>query len=149
MLNYNHDLSDDDVAKSDLLTKNQALVYGVLEKSKEPVSAYTILELLRDNGFRAPLQVYRALDKLLDLGKIHRLESLNAFVVCSHSHEEHCNGPTVFAICESCGNVSEFHDTVITDRLTDWEKTQQFKPLKTTIEIRGYCGNCNKPNHSH
>lgn len=143
------------MAKSDLLTKNQALVYGVLEKSKEPVSAYSILERLRDNGFRAPLQVYRALDRLLELGKVHRLESINAFVACSHTHEEHCHGTTVFAICENCGKVSEFHDNIITGRLANWEKAQHFKPQKTTIEIRGLCGDCNDhgrpavPHHSH
>ncbi|MGA1834162.1 Fur family transcriptional regulator [Rhizobium wenxiniae] len=135
-----------------MLTKNQALVYGVLEKSREPVSAYSILERLRDHGFRAPLQVYRALDKLLELGKIHRLESINAFVACSHIHEDHSHGATVFAICESCGKVSEFHDDVISGRLADWEKSQRFKPHKTTIEIRGDCSDCGahgKPTEAH
>lgn len=125
-----------------LLTKNQALVLGVLERSKEPVSAYAILERLRDHGFRAPLQVYRALDKLLELGKIHRLESLNAFVACTHPAENHGHNATIFAICKNCGQVTEFHDDDITHRLADWEKTQQFKPEKTTIEIRGYCADC-------
>mgnify|MGYP004722789273 CR=1 FL=1 len=142
------------MAKSDALTKNQALVYGVLERSKEPVSAYSILERLRDHGFRAPLQVYRALDKLLELGKIHRLESLNAFVACSHQFDKHDHGATVFAICENCGKVSEFHDAAISRRLADWEKSQQFKAEKTTIEIRGYCSDCNdsegkSSRHSH
>ena len=48
------------------LTKNQELVLGALEKAEGPLSAYTILDALRDDGLRAPLQVYRALDKLLD-----------------------------------------------------------------------------------
>ena len=130
------------MAKTDLLTKNQALVYGVLEKANEPVSAYSILERLRDHGFRAPLQVYRALDKLLELGKIHRLESLNAFVACSHPVGEHGHGATIFAICENCGKVTEFHDAVIDKRLADWEASKQFKAEKTTIEIRGFCQDC-------
>jgi len=44
------------------LTKNQTLVFDVLSHSDGPLSAYTILDKLRDHGFRAPLQVYRALD---------------------------------------------------------------------------------------
>ena len=133
------------MANSDLLTKNQTLVLGVLEKAKEPVSAYSILERLRDHGFRAPLQVYRALDKLLEMGKIHRLESLNAFVACAHVDDHghgHNHGATIFAICENCGKVTEFHDDVITGRLADWEKSERFKPEKTTIEIRGFCADC-------
>lgn len=130
------------MASSDLLTKNQALVLGVLEQAQEPVSAYSILERLRDQGFRAPLQVYRALEKLLEIGKIHRLESLNAFVACAHPVDDHGHGPTIFAICENCGKVVEFHDDVITGRLADWEKAERFKPEKTTIEIRGFCENC-------
>ncbi|HSO47903.1 MAG TPA: transcriptional repressor, partial [Rhizobiaceae bacterium] len=56
------------------LTKNQSLVMGALARSDGPLSAYTILDQLRDNGFRAPLQVYRALEKLVEFGLVHRLE---------------------------------------------------------------------------
>lgn len=44
------------------LTRNQTLVFDVLSKADGPLSAYTILDQLRDDGFRAPLQVYRALE---------------------------------------------------------------------------------------
>lgn len=145
-----------DLALTQQLTKNQALVLGVLEKSHEPVSAYTILERLRDDGFRAPLQVYRALEKLLAFGKVHRLESINAFVACSHAGHSHSGGITVFAICETCGKVEEFHDEVISERLSMWQEKADFKSEKTTIEIRGFCTRCRKlaaaasvPDHAH
>ncbi|MDE4601634.1 Fur family transcriptional regulator [Sinorhizobium meliloti] len=125
------------------LTKNQSLVMGALAHSDGPMSAYTILDKLRDNGFRAPLQVYRALDKLLEYGLVHRLESLNAFVACSCPHEhEHDHGVTAFTICEGCGQVTEFHDEVIEDRLSTLVRAQEFKIEKTTIEIRGHCKSC-------
>jgi Fur family zinc uptake transcriptional regulator len=131
------------------LTKNQSLVFDVLDRADAPVSAYTILDRLRDHGFRAPLQVYRALDKLLEFGMVHRLESLNAFVACAHPQNECCgkghghgHGTVAFAICESCGHVSEFHDHEVDHRLSDWSKAKNFKPAKTTIEIRGLCSAC-------
>lgn len=125
------------------LTKNQSLVMGALAHSDGPMSAYTILDKLRDNGFRAPLQVYRALDKLLEYGLVHRLESLNAFVACSCPHEhEHDHGVTAFTICEGCGQVTEFHDEVIEDRLSTLVRAQEFKTEKTTIEICGHCKSC-------
>jgi Fur family transcriptional regulator, zinc uptake regulator len=123
------------------LTKNQGLVLGTLEKAEGPLSAYTILDALRDDGLRAPLQVYRALDKLLDLGLVHRLESMNAFVACAHPHD-HSSTMMAFAICERCGNVSEFSDAVVQERLTGWTAANDFTPSKTTIEIKGLCGAC-------
>ncbi len=48
------------------LSRNQSLVYDALSRSPAPLSAYVILDKLRDSGFRAPLQVYRALEKLID-----------------------------------------------------------------------------------
>jgi Fur family zinc uptake transcriptional regulator len=126
------------------LTRNQSLVLGVLQQAGSPRSAYDILDGLRGEGFRAPLQVYRALDKLMEIGLVHRLESLNAFVACSdpHDHAAHSHGVTAFAICEDCGSVTEFHDDTIEGRLSAWQKTKHFKPEKTTIEIRGHCRDC-------
>ncbi|MBD8555865.1 transcriptional repressor [Rhizobium sp. CFBP 8762] len=127
------------------LTKNQSLVYDALSHADGPLSAYTILDQLRDHGFRAPLQVYRALEKLLEFGMVHRLESLNAFVACSHPHnhdDEHSHGVTAFAICETCGQVNEFHDSNIDQRIAFWGSENGFKPNKTTMEIRGICGAC-------
>lgn len=125
------------------LTRNQGLVFDVLSHSDGPLSAYSILDKLRDNGFRAPLQVYRALDKLLEFGLVHRLESINAFVACAHPHDGcHAHGLTAFMICETCGDVVEFHDHMIEDRLKGFAKDRNFKTGKTTIEIRGTCAGC-------
>jgi len=122
------------------LTRNQALVLSELSKAGAPLSAYTILDRLRDEGFRAPLQVYRALDKLIEFGLIHRLESLNAFVTCAHDHHHHALA--AFAICETCGKADEFSDEAIEERLHAWTHANGFKPSKTTIEIRGVCAGC-------
>lgn len=128
------------------LTKNQGLVMDVLSKSDQPVSAYTILDRLRDHGFRAPLQVYRALEKLTEAGLVHRLESINAFVACAHRNADccggHAHGTVAFAICTSCGQASEFHDHEIDHRLIQWAENRNFRPEKTTIEIRGLCETC-------
>lgn len=126
-----------------VLTRNQSLVFEALSRADGPLSAYTILDKLRDQGFRAPLQVYRALDKLVELGVVHRLESLNAFVACAHPHDgDHKHGVTAFAICDGCGQVSEFHDHAIEERLETLVRDRHFKTAKTTIEIRGQCENC-------
>lgn len=66
------------------LTRNQSLVFEALSQAEAPLSAYMLLAKLKGTGLRAPIQIYRALDKLMAYGLAHRIESLNAFVVCSH-----------------------------------------------------------------
>ncbi|MEM9633862.1 MAG: Fur family transcriptional regulator [Pseudomonadota bacterium] len=123
------------------LTKNQALVFGSLSDAGGPLTAYAILDLLRENGFRAPLQVYRALDKLVEYGMVHRLESLNAFVACSHKGCS-SHGAAAFAICEECGDVSEFSPDEVISLLKNWTESRGFRLSRTTIELRGTCRNC-------
>jgi len=127
--------------QSPRLTLNQSLVLGTLEEAGAPLSAYTILDRLREHGFRAPPQVYRALDTLRAAGLVHRLECLNAFVACSH-HDGHGAGLVAFAICERCGQVAEFSDAAIARRLAGWSHDHGFALKRTTIEIRGACEDC-------
>ncbi len=123
------------------LTKNQSLVMKALTASDEPLSAYTILDKLREHGFRAPLQVYRALDKLVEFGLVHRLESLNAFVACSHPG---CDGhqTIAFMICERCGQVDEITDPALARRLKKLADDAIFALNSSTIELRGLCRSC-------
>ena len=126
------------------LTKNQSLVMGELSKANGPLGAYAILDQLRDRGFRAPPQVYRALDKLVECGLVHRLESLNAFVACRHP-ECKTHETTTFMICERCGKVSELADDKLARRLAALAREAQFALTKTTIELRGTCFACQAP----
>jgi Fur family zinc uptake transcriptional regulator len=123
------------------LTKNQSLVYDILSKASGPLSAYSILDDLRGEGLQAPPQVYRALEKLLKIGLIHRLESMNAFIAC---RDPECVSHQVagFAICDDCGQVVEFAGKKISSQLKSWEKDSGFSVHKTTIELRGICASC-------
>lgn len=131
---------------TETLTRNQSLVLETLTRAAGPLSAYAVLDQLRAEGVRAPLQVYRALEKLQAAGLVHRLESLNAFVACAHcdgDHKGHRHGLTAFAICSDCGQVNEFSDEQIEERLNGWANSSGFRAEKTTIEIRGHCAACN------
>ena len=55
------------------LTRNQQIVFDIINKSSEPLKAYTILSNVQKKGIKAPPQVYRALDKLIEMGKIHKI----------------------------------------------------------------------------
>lgn len=124
-----------------VLTRNQQLVLDVLERSSAPRSAYAILDELRPQGLRAPLQVYRALDKLCSSQLVHRVESLNAFVACSHGHKA-APGLVVFAICEHCGSTLEAVDEALQKRLFSLLEGRNFRPGSAALEVRGVCENC-------
>ena len=66
--------------KQETLSKNQKIILDLIEKSDQPLKAYSILFDVKKKGINAPLQVYRALDKLVEIGKIHKIESRNAFI---------------------------------------------------------------------
>ena len=129
------------MAGRDSLTRNQLLVLQRLEAAVGPLSAYTLLDLLREDGFRAPLQVYRALDTLVKGGFVHRLESINAFVACAEPHD-HSHSMTAFAICDKCGQVTEFSDETVGRQLDQWVGSTGFVAKKAVIEFRGTCGKC-------
>lgn len=123
------------------LTRNQSLVLDRLAAADCAKSAYDILGELQDEGIKAPLQVYRALDKLLEKGLAHRLESMNAFVACAEPHC-HLEGIIGFAICEACGRVEEFADDEVRARLDAFTTSKGFVPKRTTVEISGTCAAC-------
>ncbi|MBO6796332.1 transcriptional repressor [Maricaulis sp.] len=100
-----------------------------------PVKAYDLLEALNpEAGTAKPPTVYRALDFLMGLGLVHKVEALNAFVGCTHSHDE--GGAELF-ICSDCGTVEERHGSA-----TPTNAPEGFKIDRSVIEHFGHCRNC-------
>ena len=131
----------DNPQKTVRLTKNQSLVLDVLNKADQPSGAYTLLDKLRQHGFKAPLQVYRALEQLIGLGLVHRLESLNAFIACSHMSCQ-TSGATAFVICDRCETVQEICDDSVSGFLASITKKTKMKASKSNIELHGLCNDC-------
>lgn len=127
---------------SSALTDRQKLILDSLSAEKEPISAYALLDKLRSQGFRAPAQVYRVLERLISQGLVHKLESLNAFVACAHPHAPHKHGLIAFAICDTCGQASEFADAAIEKRLRGWADGHAFKAGMSLLEMHGTCEQC-------
>ncbi len=105
------------------------------------MGAYELLDLLREDGFSSPLQVYRALDQLIRDGAVHKIESLSAFALCSHE-DGGCKGSAVFAICNRCGQASEIHDADLQEILRRIALSQGFETTTATVELSGVCQGC-------
>lgn len=118
----------------------QAEVLAVLRKCGAPMSAYEVLDRLRDGNPRlAPPTIYRALAALIEGGLVHRLESLKAFVACRC--EQHGHVP-IFSICEACGTVEEAVSRRITKELSRIAGQSGFAPARHVIEVHGQCARC-------
>ena len=121
------------------LTRNQQLVRDNLVAAGQAASAYDILDALRAEGLKAPVQVYRALEKLTADGLVHRIESLNAYIACDRARHD---SAVAFAICENCGSVSEFTQPEVMAGLGEWASGQAFVTHQVTIELTGLCKPC-------
>tara|TARA_B100000029_G_scaffold331657_1_gene323949 strand:- start:131 stop:529 length:399 start_codon:yes stop_codon:yes gene_type:complete len=127
--------------KQEYLSKNQQIVLDFVEKANQPLKAYSILFNVQKKGLKAPLQVYRALDKLVEIGKIHKIESRNAFVACKNSNCEISNA-TAFSICERCEKVTEINNSKLYKYLTNFEDNSGMKYSKYNLEFFGLCKKC-------
>ena len=129
--------------KENNLSKNQQIVFDIIEKSSEPVKAYSILSNVKKKGLKAPPQVYRALEKLIKLGKIHKVESRNAFVACNNSN---CviSKATAFSICEICQKVTEINNLKLSKYLKNFQDKTGMIYKKYNLEFYGLCTSCKK-----
>ena len=128
-----------DAAAGAALTKNQQAVFSTLLDADKPLGAYEILDQIRDQGFRAPLQVYRALQKLMELRLVHRIECRNAFVACDH--EPHAEA-VCFLICDACDKAIELPIHDLDDGLRKRARAAGFAVTGACVEMTGLCKDC-------
>jgi Fur family transcriptional regulator, zinc uptake regulator len=127
--------------RTQLLSKNQQVVLDIIEKAKEPLKAYSILFNVQKKGIKAPQQIYRALDKLIEIGKIHKIESRNAFVACKNSNCE-ISKATAFSICENCEKVTEINNSKLSKLLSTFKDHSGMSYKKYNLELFGLCKKC-------
>lgn len=121
--------------------KMQASIHALLQRQAKPLSAYQILSKLQTGGGKlAPPTIYRALTGLIEGGKVHRIESINAYVSCRCASH---GGASVLSICEDCGMVEEHLDAKLVGELAAVTQQSGFVPQRQVIEVHGLCGSCN------
>ena len=120
--------------------KLQASVLALLKTQPTPLSAYDILDALKDDNTRlAPTTIYRALAALIESGQIHRLESCNAFIACKCGVDAHT---AILSICDQCGAVEETISKDVLAALANAVREIGFAPSRHVIEVLGRCAAC-------
>jgi Fur family zinc uptake transcriptional regulator len=124
------------------LTPLRRRVLELIWASHEAVKAYNLLNLLstEDHTVKPPT-VYRALDFLLEQGLIHRVDSLNAYVGCTHPSDPH---DVRLQICDQCGQVRELINPALDETLGHALAETGFKPTRAHLEVHGLCADCQK-----
>ena len=115
-------------------------VLQVIAGSTKPVGAYDIIEDMdKITDKPKPTTVYRAIDFLQQHGFIHKIESMNAFVVC---HAGHSHDGSQFIVCDDCGKVEEVHLCHLPSDLERKVNETGFTMMYWNTEIHGRCDAC-------
>ncbi len=122
------------------LTKLRETVLKLIWKNHSYVKAYDLLDDLKkiDSSAKPPT-IYRSLEFLLENGFIHKIQSLNAFVGCSHPNE---HNKCYFLICKECQNIEECHSENINEFVQSTSSNNNFSANQVTLEISGVCQEC-------
>jgi Fur family zinc uptake transcriptional regulator len=97
------------------------------------------MEKTTAEGLRAPQQVYRALERLVDHRLVHRIETLNAYLYCDHGPHA---GEAAFAVCSRCGAVEELPLDNVMPQLRRSAKSRGFAIQVSHVELVGLCRRC-------
>lgn len=123
-------------------------VYKLILQSDKPIGAYDLIQSLQANreqaeGHKAklvaPPTIYRTIDFLLNLGFIHQLTSINAFVPCCHPRELH---NAVFLMCKNCQRVQECSNLPVGDIVSYVNQEIGFRVEQSVMELKGICQRC-------
>jgi len=125
--------------RNERFTAIRRRVLELVWQQHKPIGAYELLEVLQKESRTAPPTVYRALDFLQQMGLVHRIASLKAFVGCDHPGNPH-DGQ--FLICESCNSMAELNMPAITSAVEQSAAAAGFKTSRYTVEVLGVCPKC-------
>ena len=84
------------------LTPSRTLVIKTLSKYKKPVSAYELRDEInsnRDVNINIS-QIYRVLEFWINLRLVHKISSINKFLLCTTPEEKHTHMLNICTVCE-------------------------------------------------
>lgn len=152
---HNHQMCIDDAlsnakticeSKGAKLTQLREQVLILIWQSHKAMGAYTLIDMLAESQERriAPPTVYRALDFLLELRLIHRINSINAYIGCVNpaSHQDSKTGSNYFLICNQCHDTQEIISPKIKGIIDKTSQDSHFLSNQQWLEVTGLCNEC-------
>lgn len=128
-------------ARGARFTPAREQVFLLLANRNAAVGAYDLLDQLKlIDPAAKPATIYRALDFLSKQGFVHKIESINAFLMCHHFSE--CAHPVQLLICDTCGYIEEMQSNEFEQVLQDMADSNGFTISHQVIEAHGQCQAC-------
>ncbi len=124
-------------------TRTRRLIYEEIfsDKTVHP-DAYEIHRRLKNKGEKVSLAtIYRTLNFLVKSGLVSEIDFGEGH---SHYEPEISRAAHGHLVCLSCGEVQEFSNEKVQSILKKIGKESQFKTDKFSIQVFGYCQNCQK-----
>ena len=121
------------------LTAPRLALAGLIVDHDGHFSASDLAAAARDRRIgvsRATL--FRALDLLVELGVVERLDLPNgehAYVECAPAHHHH-------VVCSRCGRTAEVDDAGLTEPVREIARTSGFRIDTHRLELFGLCRSC-------
>lgn len=116
----------------------EAAIEAILSESLRPLSAYQVNAATFERGEPiTPMQIYRTFERLIEAGRVRRIETLAAYVITNRSID-------AFAICRTCGRVLGMSLGIVMDEIADQCDRLGFSANRYVIETTGICANCSQ-----
>ncbi len=124
------------------LTELRRFVLRLVLATDGAITAYALLDRLKETRGGTPSTIYRALDFLIDHGLIHKIERLNAFIACTDAGHQH---QVQFLVCQRCGTVAEIEDVAVSAAIARAAEREGFRTGHAGVEVEGTCAACSHP----
>lgn len=127
-----------------LTSKRKQILFSLLQ-SEKAMSAYELVDYCKNEfGKSMPaMSVYRILDFLQGELLVHKLNSSNKYVACSHITCDHDHDITQFLICSKCLQVKEININPSTiEALQQNIEAAGFRLMSPQLEMHCLCESC-------
>jgi Fur family ferric uptake transcriptional regulator len=124
------------------LTKEREAILKEIFSFRGHFEPETLYLQIRESGLKASrASVYRTLNLLYECGLIDMVRKTEHGTIyeCTYGHKHHDH-----MLCVRCGKVIEFFSEDLERLQEELCKKQNFEGTNHTLEIRGYCKECQK-----
>lgn len=126
-------------------TEKRRNVLMCLIQIDAPLSAYEVVDVYKAlfHSVIPVMSVYRMLEFFLQKDLVHKLQSTNKYVACSHIACSHQHNLPQFLICDRCQRVQEIGiQAEIIRSLRESVEPSGFLLNSQQLELHGVCGRC-------
>ncbi|MDE8650341.1 Fur family transcriptional regulator [Novosphingobium album (ex Liu et al. 2023)] len=114
----------------------EAIILAALAGEDRPLTAYDVQSRAAQAGARLfPAQIYRAMERLIATGQVHRIETSKAYMLRGA-------GIDAIAVCEACGRVQPHALGAPVSQVARAIGDNGFTVRALVIEAVGRCADC-------